>query len=208
MKTRKDRNDLYMRKKAIVIMMILSVILCMTAGICEGKTSLRITPGEEWSWKAGASNVFDGSIDLSAYEGREIIISMATDIPYEDTEEQDSHPVFTIFDNKRIQMLKQSNTVRCTPESGQSDVTFSGRFIMPEKQRVRRISFTFSITDESGKKTDIVSAVVDGGRNEGVFYIPADINTIIIIIICAAVIVWTAVMVKSLHQKKTARREK
>ena len=105
-------------------------------------------------------------------------------------------------------MLKQSNTVRCTPEAGHSDVSFSGRLSLPEKQRVRQISFTFVITDENGKENDVVSTVVDRGRNEGVFYIPADINTIIIIIACAAVFVWTAVLVKNLYQKKTARREK
>ena len=197
-----------MRRTALFVIITVVIMVCAAAGNCENTGSARIIPGEEWSWKNGANNTFDGEIDLSDYEGGELNISMTTDLPYDETERAESRPVFTIVNEKRIQMLKQTESARCTIDKESPVITFSGRFRLPEKQRVNQITFQFTVTDETGQEITNVRAAINSGSetNERQIYIPVDINTVSAVLICAAAIVWMAVVLKNIHNKKSVRR--
>ncbi len=195
-----------MKNKSLLAILIILFMMVTEAGNCESMNAARIIPGEEWSWKTGANNIFDGELDLHEYPDHEVTICMTSDLPYEESEKAEKSPVFTIVSGKRIQMLKQSNTARCTIDKDNPVVSFSGRFILPEKKHVNSITFQFTVTDENGREITKAAAQISGSgnTNDRQFFIPVDINMITAILIAAAVIIWLAALIKNI--KKRVRR--
>lgn len=186
-----------MKKERFFTCLVIMVLCCFSffTAHCDG---YHIAASEEWSWEPGAYNTFTGEIDLSAYTGTELTIQMSSDLPAE--EENGRNPVFTVIDGKRITVLRQSGTAFYTPDKNAPCLTFTGGIKLPVKNHIRRISFLFSIFDGNGQELDhvsyILSAGEDGaGRADGVFYLPVHIGTITIVLLLAAVLVWSSFLV-------------
>ena len=182
-----------MKTKTISLLVIIS-IFCLLATAFGESVPASVTAGEEWSWDPGTKNVFDGEIDLSEYSGQEMTICMKSDLPYQSEDELAGSPVFTVVNGKRITMLKQCDTARCTPTEEDPVMHFSARFTMPAENRVYRIVFQFTVTDASGKEVSKYNTEISAGKAgaAGPFYIPADIRMITVIIFIAAAAIWAA----------------
>lgn len=197
-----------MKTKSYLIM-IAAVMLscCCLSAQCEGGSEAVIIPGEEWSWSRGAYNSFSGKIGLEDCKGRELTICISTDLPYSDESDEQSLPVFTSVNGKRIVMTKQSDMVHFTPDSDNQIMSFTASFRLPEKLHVSSVSVTFRISDTDGKELKTVSGRIDSGeetsgQSETPFYIPADINLITLVLAGAALTVWLAALIRHFRRKK------
>ena len=192
-----------MKLKCILIITALLLATCSLETVfAESGQDAVIIPEEGWSWTRGAYNTFTGQIDLTGCNAEELTVSVSTDLPYNKDTEQQSMPVFTSVNGKRIVMTKQSNSVHIVPKSAESSMTFSGSFKFPEKTHVDKITFVFSLTDPNGTEIkSIICRVEAAGNTKGngtnPFYIPVSIHMITIILAAAAVMIWTAVFIKN-----------
>lgn len=195
-------------KRYITITVLLLLTGSLITALAESGTEAVVIPDKEWSWSRGAYNTFTGQIVLSGCEDGELTLSVSTDLPYNDETEQQSMPVFTSVNEKRIVMTKQSDTVHISPENKNEIITFSGSFRLPEKTNVDKISFVFSIKDQNGHEINTFTCRVEAadeakGTNINPFYIPVSINLITIILSVSAVLVWTIVFIKNHTAKKS-----
>ena len=195
-------------KRYIIITVLLLLTVSLMNALAESGTEAVVIPDEEWSWSRGAYNTFTGQIGLSGCEAGELTVSVSTDLPYNNDTEQQSMPVFTSVNGKRIVMTKQSDTIHISPVNTDEKITFSGSFRLPEKTHVDKISFVFSIKDQNGLEIKTVTCRVEAddeakGTNINPFYIPVSINVITIILTVSAVLVWTIVFIKSHTAKKS-----
>ena len=189
----------------IPVLLVLAICAC-TAAICEESGQAELVPSEEWSWSRGAYNTFSGQIDLKAYNGTEVTVTVRAEMPYADTE-TDSMPVFTSVNGKRIVMTKQSDTVRFTPDADRPAMAFSVSFRLPEKQYVSSAPFVFTVSDASGNELCTIRGRIDsdeGGSGQAAnpFHIPADIGLITAIIAGAAAGIWIIVIIRGILRKK------
>ena len=194
-------------KRYIIITVLLLVTGCLMDALAESGLEAVVIPDEEWSWSRGAYNTFTGQIELNGCEAEELMVSVSTDLPYNNDTEQQSMPVFTSVNGKRIVMTKQSDTVYISPDNTDEMITFSGSFRLPEKTRIDKISFIFSIKDQNGIEIKTATCRIEAadetkGTNTNPFYIPVSINLITIILAVSAVLVWTIVFIKSHTAKK------
>ena len=192
----------------LILTVFLAVCFCTAAG--EDFSPDRITAGEEWSWNPGANNTFDGAIDLSDYIGREITVEMSVDLEYDAETERDSMPVFTVINGKRITMLKQTNTIRCTPDAEKPSIQYTGRITLPEKQHADSITFQFRLSDESGLELKTVSCQIadessEAGSAGNRFYIHFPIQTITLILGMTAALVWAFNLARFIRIRKQKR---
>lgn len=192
----------------LILTVFLAVCFCMAAG--EDFSPDRISAGEEWSWNPGANNTFDGEIDLSDYSGREITVEMSVDLAYDTETEQDSTPVFTVVNGKRINMLKQTNTIRCIPDTEMAVIQYSGRITLPAKQHTDNITFQFSLSDENGEELKTVLCKIadessEAGSAGNRFYIHFPIQTINLTLGAAALLVWFFNLIRYIRIRKQQR---
>ena len=197
-------------KRTLMIAVFLLLICSLNTVFADPGQEAEIIPDNEWSWSRGAYNTFSGEIDLGECTGEELTISISADLPYDTDSEQQSMPVFTSVNGKRIVMTKQSDTVQITPENGDGIISFSASFRLPEKKNVEKASFVFSVKDQNGQELKTVSGFVEGaadqkGKTQNPFYIPVSINTITIILTIAAVLVWIIVIVRRTIGQKTQK---
>ena len=190
-----------MKKKTSLFMVIMTILLFVASSQSEGSASV-IVPEDEWSWSRGAYNTFSGQIDLSDCSAGEVTIRMLTDLTYDEDSEQNSKPVFTSVNGKRIVMTKQSNTVLISTDSDHPTMDFTASFRMPEKLHISSVNFVFRVTDKDGNELKTVSERIDSSNNgsdrtESSFYIPVDINLIALILAIAAALVWLAVLIRN-----------
>ena len=195
-----------MKIKTLWIPVLMVLMICCTAALCEESGQASLLPGEEWSWARGAYNTFSGQIDLTAYTGTELTVTVHSELSYTDAE-QESLPVFTSVNGKRIVMTKQSDTVSYTPDADRSDMAFSVSFRLPDKQYVSSAPFVFTIRDESGNELCTVRGRIDSdedgsGQSGSPFYIPADIGQITAVIAGAAAGIWIIVIIRGIYRKK------
>lgn len=192
--------------------LIITVLLLLTGSLmtvhAESGPDAAIIPDEEWSWSRGAYNTFTGQIDLSGCDAGELSISVSTDLSYNNDTEQQSMPVFTSVNGKRIVMTKQSDTVHISPENVNGVMYFSGSLRLPEKNHVEKITFVFSIKDQNGLEIKTATCRIEAadetkGNNIQPFYIPVSVNLITIILVISAVMIWSVVFIKSHNAKKT-----
>ena len=206
--TIKDRNEAGMKKRVLSIVLFTVILFCCTSAVCEHNAEIQITASsDEWSWDPGAYNQFSGKIDLSEFCGREITIKMTTDLSYGGDPDEDHSPLFTVVNGHRITMLKQKSSAVFTPEKENAVLDFSASIKLPEKGHVRSIRLTFSIVDENGTELrnlqDVISAGDNAaGRENGTFYIPYDIGTLICVITAAAAVIWAIVLIRGVIKKK------
>ena len=118
--------------------------------------------------------------------------------------------MFTVVNGHRITMLKQKSSAVFTPDTENHAFDFSASIKLPEKGHVRSIRLDFRIVDENGTELmnlqDTISAGDNAaGRENGTFYIPYDIRTIIWIITAAAALVWAVVLLRDFIKKKYRR---
>ena len=199
-----------MKIKPLIFFAAVLTAACMITAACGDGTGVLVSAGEDWSWESGAVNIIEGSLSLSEYSGRELTIQVTTDLPYgSEEEEQAGRPVFVTFDGSRIAMKKQSDTTRRTPSAENPETEFSARFTLPEKQRVYRIGFLFTVTDENGQELKTFAAEIGGGQGGtgSVFYIQADIARITIIIAAAAFAVWAMALIRTAYYRKKKKQE-
>ena len=207
----KGRNEAGMKIRILNLVLFVILLICCTNAVCEHTAQLQITAdNEEWSWDPGAYNQFSGRIDLTEFCGKELTIKVSTDLSYGGDPEEDHNPLFTVVNGHRITMLKQKSSAVFTPETENAAFEFSASIKLPEKGHVRSIKLDFRIVDETGtelmKLQDIISAGENAaGRENGTFYIPYDIGTIIWIITAAAAAVWAVVLIRSVITKKYRR---
>lgn len=201
-----------MKRKSnlVLILAIIMICRCMSA-LCEYSAGKEVIPGEEWSWSRGAYNTFSGQLDLEDCTGMEVSVQITTDLPYNEESEQQSMPVFTSVNGKRIVMTKQSDTVHFSPDSDNPAMNYTASFRLPEKQHVGSVCITFRIFDADGKDLKTLSGRIDSGedgsgRNNNPFYIPADIHMITLIFSAAAVTVWAAVLIRAVRRKQKMRQ--
>ena len=195
-----------MKSKILYILIIAVILACVSCAVFGEDSGVSVTSGEEWSWDTGAYNTFEGWIELAEFSGRDLTIRMSTDLPYNTDTEKDSMPVFTELNHRRITMVKQTDSLRCTSDSESTDVSFAGRLSLPGKKHVNRIRFDFHILDENGNELKSVSAVLStGGDYHGAFYIPADIDTVTMYLGIAAAAIWAAVILRAILTGKKKR---
>ncbi len=190
------------RHYASVFFMI--ILLCFVSMAACEQQPVMISVGEEWTWKKGEDNIFSGEIDLSAYTGQEVTVSISSDLPFSSEEEDDSHPVFTIVNGKRIPMLKQNCSFQCIPETENTVIPFSGKLKMPANKRVGSIVFSFKIEESNGQEMSNMQYTIDNSadKNGNIYYISADIHLISAIIFLAAAGIWLAVMIRNRNMRK------
>ena len=195
-------------KRYLIITVILLLTLSLLNVLAESGQEAVVIPDEEWSWSRGSYNTFTGRIDLSGCDADELTVSVSTDLPYNHDTEQQSMPVFTSVNGKRIVMTKQSDTVHISPENVNGVMAFSGSLRLPEKNHVEKITFVFSIKDKNGLEIKTATCRIEAadetkGNNIHPFYIPVSVNLITIILVISAVMIWSVVFVKSHNAKKT-----
>ncbi len=192
--------------------LIITVLLLLTGSLptvlAESGPDAVVIPDEEWSWSRGAYNTFTGQIDLSGCDADELIVSVSTDLSYNNDTEQQSMPVFTSVNGKRIVMTKQSDTVHISSENANGIMDFSGSLRLPEKKHVETISFVFSINDQNGHEIKTATCRIEAadktkGNNIQTFYISVSVNLITIILAISAVMIWTIVFIKRHNAKRT-----
>ena len=197
-------------KRNLIIAVFLLLIGSLSTAFADSGQDAVIIPDDEWSWSRGAYNTFSGQIDLSDRSGETLTITISADLPYDNDSEQQSMPVFTSVNGKRIVMTKQSDTVQIMPENGEGIISFTASFRLPEKKNVEKASFVFRIKDQNGQELKTISGLVEAaaeqrGKNQNPFYIPVSINTITIILTIAAVLVWIIVISKKTIGPKTQK---
>lgn len=199
-----------MKIKTLRIPVLLILLICCCAGtLGEESEQAALVPGEEWSWSRGAYNNFSGQISLKEYTGTGLTVTVRAEIPYTETE-QESLPVFTSVNGKRIVMTKQSDTVHFTPDADHPDMAFSVSFRLPDKTYVTSVPFVFTVTDDSGKEMCTIRGRIDSdedgsGQSGNPFYIPADIGMITAVIAGAAAGIWIIVILRGIYRKKNRK---
>ena len=195
-----------MRIKPVLFLTAILIQILFTATSCSETAEAIVTGGEDWSWKTGAHNTFEGMIDLSEFAGKELTVRMSTDLPYDPEKEQEYLPVFTVVNGARITMMKQNDTTRCSPENENTELRFSGRLQLPEKSHVKQVTFQFVISDGNGIELRTVIASLGGGsEGNSIFYIPLDIYRIILWTAIAAAAVWSSVLIRAYIYRKKIR---
>ena len=187
----------------ILIAAVMSLCCCCNA-LGESSTEAVLTRGEDWSWSRGAYNTFSGQIDLSGCPADELTICMTADLPYNEETEQNSPPVFTSVNGKRITVKKQSDTARCTPSAEETAMRFTSTFSLPDKKRAYTIVFTLTVSDEEGQELKTFTALIDGKKagTGNMFFITADINRIAVLIGIAAAAIWAAALFRAFCLRK------
>jgi hypothetical protein len=199
-----------------IIFLILLTVFILTCGIALGESSETDSIGYgEWNWDNESVNEFSGSVDVSQWNGTELIFLMKAYFEPESESASEVNPKFTHFNGKRLPMLKQSNSFTFTPGDGQTAVAFEGSLQMPEKDHYQKITIDLTVTDPDGKELKKISAAVlsAGGNNAvkrgNIFYIPFEIRTVAIYIFAAAAIVWCLAVVRNrVLNKKTLQEKK
>ena len=147
----KGRNEAGMKLRVLNLVLFAILLICCTNAVCEHTEQIQITAdNEEWSWDPGAYNLFSGLIDLSEYLGKELTITVTSDLQYGGDQEDQYNPLFTVINGHRITMLKQKNTAGFTPEAEQPVFEFSASVKLPEKGHVRSVKLEFTVSDENG----------------------------------------------------------
>ena len=182
------------------------MLCCCTTALCEESVQAALVPGEEWSWSRGAYNTFTGQIGLKDYTGMELTVNIRAELPYTDAE-QESLPVFTSVNGKRIVMTKQSDTVRFTPVEERPEMAFSVSFRLPDKQYVTSVPFAFTVRDDAGNELCTIRGRIDSedngsGKAGNPFHIPADIGLITAVTAGTAVGIWIIVIIRGILRKK------
>ena len=189
--------------------LLILLICCCVSALCEEAGRVSLVPGEEWSWSRGAYNTFSGQIGLKEHTGTELTVSIRMELPYTETEEQ-SLPVFTSVNGKRIVMTKQSDTVHFTPDADCPDMAFTAAFRLPDSQYVSSVPMVFTVTDADGKELCTIRGRIDSedngsGKAGNPFHIPADIGLITAVTAGTAAGIWIIVIIRGIHRKKKRR---
>ena len=195
-----------MKIKHLGVSVLLILVICCTAALAEESGQASLVQGEEWSWSRGAYNSISGQIELSDYPGMDLTVSVRAELPYTEAE-QESLPVFTSVNGKRIVMTKQSDTVQFTPEADRTAMAFSVSFRLPDKQYVSIVPLVFTVRDDTGNELCTIRGRIDSdedgsGQSGSPFYIPADIGQITAIIAGAAAGIWIIVIIRGIYRKK------
>lgn len=196
-----------MKTRAIIILFSL-ILICFSTAVCESRTEIQIiADSDAWSWEPGAYNLFSGIIDLSEYIGKEVTVTLSSDLQYGAEQENNHNPLFTVINGHRITMLKQKNTAVCSPETENPSLNFTASVKFPEKGHVRSVRLEFSITDENGAELKNLRETISigdhsSGRDSGAFYIPVNIATINMVIAITATAIWIIVLTRHLVLKK------
>ena len=197
-----------MKLRIFIVTAVCMLLMCFGAALGEVYTAVQIETDEEWSWDPGNYNLFSGNIQLSSFAGQELTIAMTTDLSYDDGEEH--NPLFTVIDGKRIPMRQQSNRTVYIPAEETQSLSFSGSITLPAKEHVKHIVFQFHILDESGNELTLITDEVSVRDNDpasaaGSFYIPCNTGGIAVVAGAAAIVIWAAVLVRSLLIRKKER---
>lgn len=196
-----------MKRRLIILILFSLSLICFSSAVCESNGEMQILADDAWSWDPGAYNLFSGLIDLSEYTGKELTVTVTSDLQYGAEQEDHRSPLFTVINGHRITMLKQKNTAVFTPEADQTAFEFSASVKLPDKGHVRSVRLEFSVADEQGtelKKLKETISIGDhsAGKDSGVFYIPVEIGTVNMIIAIAAAFIWIIVLIRYIAAKK------
>lgn len=190
--------------------LLFTAVLILTAGCCAVAETpdISIAAPQEWTWESEGYNTFDGLINLSAFIGKEITLTVSTDLEY-GRDEDESMPVFTDLNGKRIKMSKQKNSVTLTPDEETSVTAFSGRITLPKGNSVRKITFRFSAADADGREMKSWSFVFGDAkdRDSTNFRIPVDMTLVTICLSAAAALAWTCVLIRNRKQNRKRIQE-
>ena len=121
----KGRNEAEMKRLSIILILFSLILICFSSAVCEPVEGLKIlADSDAWSWDPGAYNLFSGIIDLSQYIGKELTITVTSDLQNGGDQEDQRSPLFTVINGHRITMLKQKNTAGFTPDAEQPVLNF------------------------------------------------------------------------------------
>lgn len=184
-------------------------LLCLIPAAAEEGAEGIVT--EDWLWNPENVNTFTGTVLLSEYAGKDLTmrLSVETDPAYELTDQ--TLPVFTIVNGSRVRMFMQSDSYAFTPDGENPVFSFTGSIRMPEDIHVQRMKITVKALDPDGQELKSVSATVSlfgggSGSSSGAFFIPFNIRTIALILAAAAVLVWTAALIRNRILKQSKSR--
>ena len=190
-----------MKRRSFLFIITIMAAFVLSFAFSEDQSANLTSAGDEWTWEPGASNTFEGTIDLSDLIGQNVSVVISTDLKYDDAAEKDSFPVFTVINGKRITMKKQTDTIRCTPDESNPDVSFSGRLRLPEKQHVTKIVFRYRLLNENDQEIRTVYCTIgdteeETGNNGNAFYITYDLLYITLFLSVSAVLIWSIVLIR------------
>ena len=193
-------------KPYIILITVFMMLCCCTLASCEDESQMLLTPGEDWSWSRGAYNTFSGKVRMEGCTG-EITVCLSVELPYDAETDQQDTPVFTSVNGKRIVMAKQSDTVHITADADHPELEFSASVRLPDKKRISSVPVTIRISDDEGTEITSVTAMISSGsdvseKKTDPFYIPVDIGLVTGILAGAAVLVWTAVLIRGLRKRE------
>ena len=199
-----------MKRYSFLLILTAVAALCICPAVSEENPGDWVAAGEGWSWDLGAYNTFEGELDISEFIGQDISVEMSADLSYDPETEQDSMPVFTIVNGKRIVMLKQTNTIRCTPDEENPILKYSGRIRLPEKEHVSKITFQHRLLNENGEELKTAACRIDDGDSAAkgsgnTFYIRFRTGTITLILGIAAAAVWCTAVIRFVRIRKCRR---
>ncbi len=204
----KGRNEAEMKRLSIILILFSLILICFSSAVCEPVEGLKIlADSDAWSWDPGAYNLFSGIIDLSQYIGKELTITVTSDLQNGGDQEDQRSPLFTVINGHRITMLKQKNTAGFTPDAEQPVFEFSASVKLPEKGHVRSVKLEFTVSDENGTELNKLKDTISigdhsSGRDSGAFYIPVEIGTINTVIAITAAVIWMIVLIRHIAAKK------
>ena len=195
-----------MKRYSFLLILTAVAALCICPAVSEENPGDWVAAGEGWSWDLGAYNTFEGELDISEFIGQDISVEMSADLSYD----PESMPVFTIVNGKRIVMLKQTNTIRCTPDEENPILKYSGRIRLPEKQHVSKITFQHRLLNENGEELKTAACRIDDGDSAAkgsgnTFYIRFRTGTITLILGIAAAAVWCTAVIRFVRIRKCRR---
>ena len=186
---------------------VILLLCCCFQSLCESSDGMNLIPGEDWAWSRGAYNTFSGTICLEEGIVQDLNICIRIDLPYDGEKDQQSTPVFTSVNGKRIVMAKQSDTVHMAADAEQKEISFSVSFRLPEKQRVTSVPVTICIMDTENNEIKTISGRIDSGQDEtlnngNTFFISVNIQQITVVLAVMAGMIWLIVLVRTIIWKK------
>lgn len=199
--TQADRKKKPMIKRFLLLFLL--GVFIISCSFADGRITL--VPDEEWSWAPGAYNTVSGEVDLSEFAGKEIKLKISADIPDTGEEGSGGHPVFSVINGQRITVLNQSDSVTLTPDAASPGTGFVATIVLPEKQHLRRITFTIEVLDQDENRLRIETGEVSSiGKAAGAsaFYIPYDAGGIALYAAALAAVIWLLAIIRILIQNK------
>ena len=175
---------------------------CSESQQCSATLSL-----DEWTWEAGASATFSGTVTISGSETGKITLQLEA-VP-EQGQSQPQHIVFVSVNNKRVKVKKQSDTYTLKEPVPGETIPFAGSWLVPAENVPDHLTIRLRVLNQDNKV--ICETEIEAGGDQGdqavsenqALRIPLHPERILRYTIIAAALFWTAAILRMIltHRK-------